>query len=50
MATPTAAQVSRDASGHALIVLTVDSPIAPEQLGAIVTQIEAHSGRAVDLA
>ncbi len=43
-------QVSRDASGHALIVLTVDSPIAPEQLEAIVTQIEAHSGRAVDLA
>lgn len=43
-------QVSRDDSSHALIVLTVDSPIAPEQLDTIVKEIGAHSGKAVDLA
>ncbi len=42
-------QVSRDDSGHALIVLTVDSVIAPERLDAIVTEIGAHSAKAVDL-
>jgi D-3-phosphoglycerate dehydrogenase len=42
-------QVSRDESGHALIVLTVDSIIAPERLEAIVAEIGAHSAKAVDL-
>ena len=42
-------QVSRDDTGHALIVLTVDSPVGQPQLEAIVSQIGAHSGRAVDL-
>jgi D-3-phosphoglycerate dehydrogenase len=43
-------QVSRDDSGHALIVLTVDSVIPAETMEAIVEQIGAHSGRGVDLA
>ncbi len=43
-------QVSRDESGHALIVLTVDSVIEPSQLEAIVAEIGAHSGTCVDLA
>lgn len=42
-------QVSRDDTGHALIVLSVDSAIPAESLDAITTQIEAHSGRAVAL-
>ena len=42
-------QVSRDDSGHALIVLTVDSVIEQERLEAIVAEIGAHSGKAVDL-
>lgn len=42
-------QVSRDDSGHALIVLTVDSEVAPESIDQIVAQIGAHSGRAVNL-
>lgn len=42
-------QVSRDESGHALIVLTVDTAIPPQQLDTIVGEIGAHSGRAVDL-
>ncbi len=42
-------QVSRDESGHALIVLTVDSVIEPGRLEAIVAEIGAHSGKAVDL-
>lgn len=42
-------QVSRDDSGHALIVLTVDSEVAPESIDNIVAQIGAHSGRAVNL-
>jgi len=42
-------QVSRDESGHALIVLTVDSAIAPERLEAIIAEIGAHSGKTVDL-
>jgi D-3-phosphoglycerate dehydrogenase len=42
-------QVSRDESGHALIVLTVDTAIAPERLEAIVAEIGAHSGTSVDL-
>ena len=42
-------QVSRDDSGHALIVLTVDSVIEPDRLEAIVAEIGAHSGKAVDL-
>jgi D-3-phosphoglycerate dehydrogenase len=43
-------QVSRDDTGHALIVLTVDSEIPADRLAAIVREIGAHSGRAVDLA
>lgn len=43
-------QVSRDDAGNALTVLTVDSAIAPEQLQAIITEISATSGKAVDLA
>lgn len=42
-------QVSRDDTGHALIVLTVDSEVAPESIDQIVAQIGAHSGRAVNL-
>jgi D-3-phosphoglycerate dehydrogenase len=43
-------QVSRDESGHALTVLTVDSAIAPDRLEAIITEVQAASGKAVDLA
>jgi D-3-phosphoglycerate dehydrogenase / 2-oxoglutarate reductase len=43
-------QVSRDESGHALIVLTVDSAIPAERLDTIVEEIGAHSGKSVDLA
>ncbi|MDP1876877.1 MAG: phosphoglycerate dehydrogenase, partial [Actinomycetota bacterium] len=43
-------QVSRDESGHALIVLTVDSAIPGERLDTIVKEIGAHSGKSVDLA
>lgn len=43
-------QVSRDDSGHALIVLTVDSVIPTSTMDAIIGQIGAHSGRGVDLA
>ena len=42
-------QVSRDDSSHALIVLTVDSAIPADRLDAIVAEIGAHSGKAVDL-
>jgi D-3-phosphoglycerate dehydrogenase len=43
-------QVSRDEEGgHALIAMTVDSPIAPEALEQIVTAIGAHEGRSLDL-
>jgi len=42
-------QVSRDESSHALIVLTVDSAIPADRLDAIVAEIGAHSGKAVDL-
>jgi D-3-phosphoglycerate dehydrogenase len=42
-------QVSRDDTGHALIVLTVDSQIPSETLESIVDQIGAHSGRTVSL-
>lgn len=43
-------QVSRNESGHALIVLTVDSAIPAERLDAIIAEIGAHSGKSVDLA
>lgn len=44
-------QVSRDASGeHSLIVLTVDDVVPAPALEAIVSDIGAHTGRAVDLA
>jgi len=44
-------QVSRDdAGGHALIVLTVDSPVDNETLTSIVSEIGAHTGRAVNIA
>jgi hypothetical protein len=43
-------QVSRDESGHALIVLTVDSEIAPSQLETMIAEIGAQSGKTVDLA
>ena len=43
-------QVSRDDAGNALTVLTVDSAIAPDQLQAIIAEISATSGKAVDLA
>lgn len=43
-------QVSRDDAGNALTVLTVDSAIAPDQLQAIIAEIAATSGKAVDLA
>jgi D-3-phosphoglycerate dehydrogenase len=42
-------QVSRDDTGHALIVLTVDSEISPESIELITSEIQAHSGRAVNL-
>lgn len=42
-------QVGRDDSSHALIVLTVDSGIPADRLDAIVAEIGAHSGKAVDL-
>ncbi len=42
-------QVARDESGHALIVLTVDSPIPARAIETIIARIDAHSGRAVDL-
>jgi D-3-phosphoglycerate dehydrogenase len=42
-------QVSRDDSGHALIVLTVDSAVSASVVEGIVTGIGGHSGRAVDL-
>jgi D-3-phosphoglycerate dehydrogenase / 2-oxoglutarate reductase len=42
-------QVSRDDTGHALIALTVDSEISPESIDLITTEIQAHSGRAVNL-
>ena len=43
-------QVSRDNTGHALIVLTVDSAIPGETVELITSSIGAHSGRCVDLA
>jgi D-3-phosphoglycerate dehydrogenase len=42
-------QVSRDDTDHALIVLSVDSPIPGEIVDAITEQIGAHSGRFVSL-
>ena len=43
-------QVSRDeVGGHALIAMTVDSPIAAPALAEIVEAIGAHEGRALDL-
>ncbi|MFY9232080.1 MAG: phosphoglycerate dehydrogenase [Candidatus Nanopelagicales bacterium] len=42
-------QVSRDDAGNALTVLTVDTAVAPDQLEAIVSEIGATSGKAVDL-
>lgn len=42
-------QVSRDDTGHALIVLTVDSEIPSESIDLIASEIMAHSGRAVNL-
>ncbi len=43
-------QVSRDTrGGHALVALTVDTAIPVDTLDRIVTEIGAHSGRAVDL-
>lgn len=42
-------QVSRDDSGHALIVLTVDTELRTETVDLIATEIKAHSGRAVGL-
>lgn len=43
-------QVSRDvAGGHALIAMTVDSPIEPDALSEIIEAIGAHEGRALDL-
>lgn len=43
-------QVSRDvAGGHALIVLTVDSPLDPRVTARIVEAIGAHEGRALTL-
>ena len=42
-------QVSRDDSDHALIVLTVDSPVASDLVERISEQIGAHSGRFVTL-
>jgi len=43
-------QVSRDdAGGHALIVLTVDSPVPSSTLANIVDEIGAHTGRGVSV-
>ncbi len=43
-------QVSRDdAGGHALIVLTVDSPVPTGTLANIVEEIGAHTGRGVSV-
>jgi D-3-phosphoglycerate dehydrogenase len=42
-------QVSRDNDGHALIVLTVDSPIAPVLLDQITSEIGAQAGKSVAL-
>jgi D-3-phosphoglycerate dehydrogenase len=43
-------QVSRDArGGHAMVALTVDTAIPPATLDAIIAEIGAASGRAVDL-
>ena len=43
-------QVSRDvAGGHALIAMTVDSPIPADALEEIIDAIGAHEGRALDL-
>lgn len=44
-------QVSREESGeHAVIVLTVDSAVPTDVLERIVSEIGAHTGRAVDMA
>jgi len=42
-------QVSRDDSGNALIVLTVDSAVSADQVSSIAAQIGASAGRAIDL-
>ncbi|MGI9197836.1 MAG: phosphoglycerate dehydrogenase [Candidatus Nanopelagicales bacterium] len=43
-------QVSRDQSGeHALIVLTVDHAVPADAMDAIIKEVGAHKGRAVDL-
>lgn len=43
-------QVSRDVEGgHALIAMTVDSPIEPSALAEIIQAIGAHEGRALNL-
>jgi D-3-phosphoglycerate dehydrogenase len=42
-------QVSRDNNGHALIVVTVDSPIAPVLLDQMIGEIGAHAGKSVAL-
>jgi D-3-phosphoglycerate dehydrogenase / 2-oxoglutarate reductase len=42
-------QVSRDDTGHAMIVLTVDSQVPSDAMDAIVERIGAHSGRFVSL-
>ncbi len=42
-------QVSRDYEGHALMVLTVDSPISQELVDQIIADIGAHTGKAVTL-
>ncbi len=43
-------QVARDTrGGHALVALTVDSALPVAVLEAIITEIGAESGRAVDL-
>ena len=43
-------QVSRDDTGHALIVLTVDSSVPGAAIDTIIERIGAHSGRFVDMA
>jgi len=42
-------QVSRDDSGHAMIVLTVDSEIPQGSLDSIVVEVGAHYGRAISV-
>ena len=42
-------QVSRDDEGHALMVLTVDSLLTHELVDQIITDIGAHTGKAVTL-